>query len=124
MCGFAEYHFLSALHVVQQYDRANTSRIQIVADAGTRVSDAGKTVTGREVSRALSKQQRGQFEKGEIAEILSVLNQIEAMPGLFDAASDARQKSTTIRGRRDEIQARLLLNERKRSERRRRQRPA
>lgn len=115
---FAEYHFLSALHVVQQYDRAKTSRIQVVADAGTRVSDAGKAVTSREVTRALSKQQRAQFEKGEIAEILSVLNQIEAMPGLFDATSDARQKSSAIQGRRDEIQARLLLNERKRNERR------
>lgn len=115
---YAEYHFLSALHVVQRYDRAKTSRIQVVADAGTRVSAAGKPVTGREVSRALSKQQRAQFEKGEIAEILSVLNQIEAMPGLFDATSDARQKSSAIQGRRDEIQARLLLNERKRNERR------
>lgn len=115
---FAEYHFLSALHVVQQYDRAKTSRIQVVADARTRVSDAGKPMTGREVSRALSKQQRAQFEKGEIAEILSVLNQIKEMPGLFDATSDAREKSSAIQGRRDEIQARLLLNERKRNERR------
>lgn len=115
---FAEYHFLSALHVVQQYDRTKTSRIQVVADAGTRVSDAGKAVTSRDVSRALSKQQRAQFAKGEIAEIVSVLNQIEAMPGLFDATSDARQKSAAIQGRRDEIQARLLLNERKRNERR------
>lgn len=115
---FAEYHFLSALNVVQQYDRAKTSRIQVVADAGTRVSDAGRAVTSREVSRALSKQQRAQFEKGEIAEILSVLNQIKTMPGLFDATSNARQKSSAIQGRRDEIQARLLLNERKRNERR------
>jgi len=115
---FAEYHFLSALHVVQQYDRAKTCRIQVVADAGTRVSDAGKPVTGREVSRALSRQQRSQFEKGEIAEILSVLNQIQEMPGLFDATSGPREKSSAIEGRRDEIQARLLLNERKRNERR------
>lgn len=115
---FAEYHFLSALHVVQQYDRNTTSRIQVIADASTRVSDAGKPVSGREISRALSKQQRAQFAKGEIAEIVSVLNQIEAMPGLFDATSDARQKSSAIQGRRDEIQARLLLNERKRNERR------
>ncbi|WP_198020772.1 DUF3987 domain-containing protein [Roseicyclus elongatus] len=115
---FAEYHFLSALHIVQQYDRAKTSRIQVAADARARVSDAGKPVTGREVSRALSKQQRAQFEKGEIGEILSVLNQIEEMPGLFDATSDAREKSSAIEGRRDEIKARLLLNERKRNERR------
>lgn len=115
---FAEYHFLSALHVVQQYDRNTTSRIQVIADASTRVSDAGKPVTGREISRVLSKQQRAQFAKGEIAEIVSVLNQIEEMPGLFDAASDAREKTSAIQGRRDEIQARLLLNERKRNERR------
>ncbi len=115
---FAEYHFLSALHVVQQYDRAKTSRIQVIAEAGNRVSNAGKPVTNREVSRVLSKQQRAQFGKGEIAEILSVLNQIEEMPGLFDAASDPRQKSSAIQGRRNEIQARLLLNERKRNERR------
>ncbi len=115
---FADYHFLSALHVVQQYDRANTSRIQVVADAGARVSAAGKPMTGREVSRALSKQQRSQFKKGEIAEILSILNQIEEVPGLFNATSDAREKSSAIQGRRDEIQARLLLNERKRNERR------
>lgn len=115
---FAEYHFLSALSLVQQYDKANTSRIQVISDAGSRVSEAGKAVTSREVSRALSKQQRAQFGKGEIAEILSVLTQIEAAPGLFDAESDARQKSTAIQGRRDEIHARLLLNERKRNERR------
>lgn len=115
---FAEYHFLSALHVVQQYDRAKTSKIQIISEASSRVSDAGKSVTGREISRALSKQQRAQFEKGEISEILSVLNQIESMPGLFDARSDARQKSSAIQGRRDEIRTRLLLNERKRNERR------
>ncbi|QYX55520.1 DUF3987 domain-containing protein [Roseovarius sp. SCSIO 43702] len=115
---FAEYHFVSALNIVQQYDQPNTSRIQIISDASTRVSEAGKAVTGREVSRALSKQQRAQFDKGEIAEILSVLNQIEEMPGLFDAASDAREKTSAIQARRDEIQARLLLNERKRNERR------
>lgn len=115
---FAEYHFLSALHVVQQYDRATTSRIQVVAQAGARVSDAGKPVTGREVSRVLSKQQRAEYAKGEIAEILCVLNQIQAMPGLFDDTSDSRQKSSAILLRRDEIQTRLLLNERKRNERR------
>jgi hypothetical protein len=115
---FAEYHFLSALNIVQQYDQANTSRIQIISDASNRVSNAGKPVTGREVSRVLSKQQRAQFEKGEIAEILSVLNQIKEMPGLFDATSDVREKSSAIQARRDVIQARLLLNERKRNERR------
>ncbi len=115
---FAEYHLLSALHVVQQYDSASTSRFQMIADASTRVSDAGKPVTGREVSRILSKQQRQQFAKGEIAEILQVLNRIEEMPGLFKGTSDPREKSAAIQGRRDEIQARLVLNERKRNERR------
>ena len=115
---FAEYHFESALSVVQRYDQANTSRIQLLSDAAERVSDAGKPVTSREVSRSLSKQQRSQFDKGEIAEILSVLNQIGEMPGLFDATSDARAKSAAIQGRRDKIRTRLLLNERKRNERR------
>ncbi len=74
---FAEYHFLSALHVVQQYDAKNTSRIQLLTDASSRVAENGNPVTNREVTRSLSKKQRAQFDKGEIAEILSILNEID-----------------------------------------------
>ncbi len=115
---FAEYHFLSALHVVQQYDRKNTSRIQIVADAVRRLSDGGKPVTGREISRMLSKKQRDQFERGEIAEILQILQKIEKTPGLLGDTSNEDQSRSGMQGTRGEIQARLILNERKRNERR------
>jgi hypothetical protein len=115
---FAEYHFLSALHVVQQYDNKNASRIQLITEASSRVAENGSSVTGREVTRSLSKQQRAQFDKGEIAEILSILSQIDDVPGLFDRSSDAKEKSSALQGRRDEIRARLVLNERKRNERR------
>lgn len=115
---FAEYHFLSALHVVQQYDAKNTSRIQLISDAAERVSSNGHSVTNREVTRVLSKGQREQFGKGEISAILSILNEIEGVPGLFDEHCDAKQKSSALQGRRNEIQERLLLNERKRNERR------
>ena len=115
---FAEYHFQSALQVVQQYDAKNTSRFQLIAEASDRVAEAGKKVTGREVTRALSKQQRAQFNPGEISEIAAVLNQIDEMPGVFGKDSDQKQKSTALQGRRDEVKVRLLLNERKRNERR------
>jgi hypothetical protein len=115
---FAEYHFQSALKVVQQYDAKNTSRFQLIADASDRIADAGKKVTGREITRVLSKQQRAQFSPGEISEIAGVLNQIDEMPGIFGKDSDQRQKSAALQGRRDEVKARLLLNERKRNERR------
>jgi len=42
-----------------------------------------KKVTGREVTRALSKQQRAQFSPGEISEIAGVLNQFDEMPGVL-----------------------------------------
>lgn len=115
---FADYHFQSALRVVQQYDSKNASRFQLIADASSRVVGAGKQATGREVTRALSKKQRVQFDKDEIAIILAILNQIEEIPGIFDRLSDPKQKSSALQGRRAEVEARLQLNERKRNERR------
>lgn len=115
---FADYHFQSALQVVQQYDNKNASRFQLIADASSRVVEAGKQATGREVTRALSKKQRALFDKGEITEISAILNRIEEIPGIFDKLSDAKQKSSALQGRRAEVGARLKLNERKRNERR------
>jgi hypothetical protein len=63
---FAEYHFRSALALIQRYDAGVTSKVQRIADVSRRLADDGKPVTKRNVTRTLSRAQRAEFDGEEI----------------------------------------------------------
>lgn len=115
---YAEYHFRSALYIVQEYDKGHTSKVQKVATIVKKVESDGQAPTARNVQRRMSGKVRAEYEKGEIAEIVSILQQITEMPDLFDKNSGPGERTAALYAERDRIHERLKLNERKRNERR------
>lgn len=115
---YAEYHFKSALYLVQEYDKKHTSKVKKVAAIVRKVESDGQIATGRNIQRRMSGKVRAEYEKGEIAEIVSILKQIAQMPDLFDESSSHEERTAALYAERDRIQERLKLNERKRNERR------
>lgn len=115
---YAEYHFKSALYIVQEYDKGHTTKVQKVAAIVKKVESDGQEPTGRNVQRRMSGKVRAEYEKGEIAEIVSILQQITEMPDLFDKSSAPGERTAALYAERDRIHERLKLNERKRNERR------
>lgn len=115
---FSEYHFRSALALVQRYDIGATGKIQRIAAVSRRLSDEGKPVTKRNVTRKLSKAQREQYNADEIAAIVEVLNQVSSTSALFADDDQPKVKSDALMHRHKEVVQRLELNERKRNERR------
>lgn len=83
-----------------------------------RLSDEGKPVTKRNVTRKLSKAQREQYNADEIAAIVEVLNQVSSTSALFADDDQPKVKSDALMHRHKEVVQRLELNERKRNERR------
>ena len=114
--GFAEFHLHSTLALVQMYDASATSKVQIIGSKVQALNDNGKPVTARNVTRSLSSAQRRKFSDGEVAEIVSLLEQVEPMPGLFERDDDLKTKTSSLVKERDRIERRLKRNERKKNE--------
>ena len=115
---FAEYHFRSALALVQRYDKAATGRVQQIETMVRRLSDEGKPATQRTVTRTLSKTQRAAFGTDEIKGILEILTEVSSTSGLFAETDEPDVKSDALLKHHNEVLKRLQLNERKRNERR------
>ena len=116
--GFAEFHLHSTLALVQMYDASATSKVQIISSKVKALNDNGQPVTTRNVTRNLSPAQRKKFSVGEVAEIVSLLNQVEPMPGLFDSDDELKTKTSSLVKERDRIEQTWKQKERKRNERR------
>lgn len=115
---YAEFHFESALAVIQDYHSTGSGCVQKIVALRDQLLAAGKAASKREIARRLSKAQRAQIPGELIEDILAVLNQVEAKSGIFEADAPAKVKSAALIGHRDEIEERLRRNERKRNERR------
>lgn len=115
---FVEYHFESALAVLQDYHQSGTGQVQKVVALRRQLLTDGKPTSARTISRRLSASQRAELPTELLKEILAVLEKIEEIPGLVDRSMAPREKSGALVGRLEDIRQRLQLNERKRNERR------
>ena len=106
---YAEYHLESALAVIQDYDRAGAGRVQRIAELRDRLIAENRPATKREISRRLSKAQRKEVSPELIDAVLQVLQNVDEVPGLMDAAgASPHEKSNALIGERDRVRARLF----------------
>ncbi len=113
-----EAHFQSVLEILDNYSPESGSKVRKVAAIREDIISKVGAAKPRDVSRRLSAAQRKEIPGDLVAAIMDALDKIEAVPDLIDAEMTTREKSEALVGRYDEIAARLMLNTRKRNERR------
>ena len=115
---FAEFHFESAREMLQAYDRQSVERVRRIIETRSRLIDAGKDPSVRNVQQRLGKAVRDGLTPGILHTLLQTLDRVDIGDPFPETPQGRQAKAAEIASRLEGLESRLALSERKRNERR------